>query len=93
MLEPARSRIKENPPGTGLLQCQTERVSAGMPMPAALALMPMPSYAEDNKYKIILLTLTLFWVTLLSPKYGMPSRIMYNLYNLTTVKKILGILL
>jgi hypothetical protein len=36
-------------------------MSAGMPMLAASALMPMPSYAEDNKYKIIqIILLTVF---------------------------------
>jgi hypothetical protein len=36
-------------------------MSAGMPMPVALASMPMPSYAADNKYKIIqIILLTVF---------------------------------
>jgi hypothetical protein len=78
ILEPVWSRKKEIQSGTGLLQCRTEMMSAGMSIPAASALMPMPSYTEDNEYKIILLTVFPFLDHTIGPKYGMPSRIMYE---------------
>jgi hypothetical protein len=71
ILEPVRSRKKEIQSSTGLLQCRTELMSAGMLMQAASASMPMPSYAEDNKYiiiKMILLTVFPFLGHTMEPK-------------------------
>jgi hypothetical protein len=44
MQEPVRYRNKEIQSGTGMLRYWTEKMNAGMPMPAALTSMPMPSY-------------------------------------------------
>jgi hypothetical protein len=44
-------RNKETQSVTGILRYQTEMIDAGIPMLAASALMPMPSYA-NNEVKI-----------------------------------------
>jgi hypothetical protein len=43
---------KGNQSGTGMLRFRTEVRDAGMPMPAASASMPMPSYENFQKYGI-----------------------------------------
>ncbi len=44
--EPVRYRNKETQSGIGTLQYRTELMDAGIPMPAASALMPMSSYED-----------------------------------------------
>jgi hypothetical protein len=47
MTEPVRYRNKGSQSGTGMLWYRTEIQDAGMLMPAASTLMPMPSYAFE----------------------------------------------
>ncbi len=47
MPEPFRYQNKETLSGTGMLRYRTEMIDAGIPMLAASAFMPMPSYAVD----------------------------------------------
>jgi hypothetical protein len=42
--EPVRYRNKDTQSGSGMLLYRTEMIDAGLPMPAASALMPIPSY-------------------------------------------------
>ncbi len=46
MPEPFWYRNKETQSGAGMLRYGTEMIYAGLPMPVASALMPMPSYDE-----------------------------------------------
>jgi hypothetical protein len=46
MPEPFQFWYKETQSGTGMLWYRTEIIYAGIPMPAASALMPMPSYGH-----------------------------------------------
>jgi hypothetical protein len=46
MPESVRYRNKVNQSSTGLIWYRTEIMDAGIPMPAASALMPMPRYAQ-----------------------------------------------
>ncbi len=48
MPELFRYRNKEAQSGTGMLRYHTEMIDAGIPMLAALALMPMPSYGNHR---------------------------------------------
>jgi hypothetical protein len=53
--------------GTGMLPYWTEIQDAGMPMPAALTSMPMPSYANGgasvcSKSVFLILSLVIFWI-------------------------------
>ncbi len=54
MQEPFWYRNKETQSGTEMLRYQTEMIDAGIPMPAASALMPMPSYGSPPLLEALL---------------------------------------
>ncbi len=51
MPEQVRYRTKLTQTGIFLVQYRTKIRDAGMPMPALVSSMPMPSYAEDREYR------------------------------------------
>jgi hypothetical protein len=71
MPEPFQYRNKGTQSGTGMLPYRTEIQDAGMPMPAALTSMQMPSYANPgacicvgvcSKSVFLILSLEIFWI-------------------------------
>jgi hypothetical protein len=56
VLEPVRYRTKLMQSGIFLFRYRTEIMDAGIPMPALVSSMPMPSFAHKggNEYKYVL---------------------------------------